>query len=131
MPNSPPYIAKVGNFNGPLDLNISYQNSAVGSPLHLQVANNLAETTVAVDATYQGSFSAKTKLSQVTLTASGGSPEYAPPNVQSSRTIIYDQNSGDIASGWIGWGPRPMSSNWKQSYIYIASALSPVALTFG
>ncbi|KAF8904498.1 hypothetical protein CPB84DRAFT_1823626 [Gymnopilus junonius] len=132
MPNSPSYIARVGNFNGPLDLNISYQNNAVGSPLHLQVENNLAKTTVAIDATYQGSFSAKAKLSQVTLTASGVLPEYAPSGkIASSRTnIVYDQNSGDIASGWIGRGPRPMSSSWKQSYVDIASALSPVALIF-
>ncbi|PPR02398.1 hypothetical protein CVT26_011366 [Gymnopilus dilepis] len=130
-PNTPPFIAKVGNFNGPLDLNVSYGSNAFGSPLHLEVENNLAETNVAIGATYQGSFSAKSKLSQVTVTTSRDSPEYAPPYVQTSRTLIYDQNSDDMTSGWIGWGPRPMTNNWKQSYIDIASALNPVALTFG
>ncbi|KDR75236.1 hypothetical protein GALMADRAFT_157094 [Galerina marginata CBS 339.88] len=119
--DSPSYVAKVANFNGPLDLSISSRNNSTALPFQLQVRNNLAKTSISLDATYQGSFSARTKLSQVTLFAT-----------RNNRSIEYDLNSGDMATGWTGFGPRPMrNSPTRQSYVEVVSALSPVKLTFG
>lgn len=102
------------------------------SPLQLQVQNNLAQTSVSLDAYYQGTFSAQTKMSQVFVKDTAESPRDDPANAKRLRTLAYDQILEARASGWVGWGYRPMGSQrTAESYVEIVSALSPVTLTFG
>lgn len=125
-------MAKVSTFNGPLDLSIRYSNGTSHAlPLQLQVQNNLAESSIFLDPAYQGSFSARTKMSQV-ITAESTEFNMTSKNSARPRTIVYDQKSGDIANGWVGWGERPVNNRRvAQSTVDIVSALSPIKLTFG
>jgi len=117
----------VKNFNGPLNLGITLEDNARVSPLQLQVQNSHALTSVSLDSDYQGSFSVQSKMSQVTV------KDTAPLlRDKQARTLVYDQHFTACASGWVGWGLRPMARpRAVQSCVEIVSALSPVTLIFG
>ncbi|CAA7261668.1 unnamed protein product [Cyclocybe aegerita] len=128
--NSPAFVAYVKTFNQPLHLNVSYANSSCSAPVQLQVQNNMCRTTVALDETFQGSFSAQSKLSQTNVQDTVSERAVSP--FGGSRTIVYDQKTINRATGWVGWGQRPLSHQLLvRSYVEILSALSPVNLTFG
>lgn len=129
---SPGFVAVVTTFNAPLNLNITLKDNVPVSPLQLQVQNNLAQTSVSLDAYYQGTFSAQTKMSQVFVKDTAESPRDDPANAGRVRTLTYDQNSNARTSGWVGWGFRPMGNQRTvESYVEIVSALGPVTLVFG
>lgn len=129
---SPGFVALVKTFNGPLNLDITLKDNVPVSPLQLQVQNNFAQTSVALDSYYEGSFSVQTKLSQVFVKDTAESPRDDPANAKRPRTLLYDQILGSRASGWVGWGFRPIGSQRAvQSYVEIVSALGPVSLAFG
>ena len=70
-------------------------------------------------------------MSQVFVKDTAQSPRDDPANAGRLRTLAYDQSSEARASGWVGWGFKPMGNHACQSYVEIVSALSPVTLTFG
>lgn len=114
-----------------MNLDITLKDNVPVSPLQLQVQNNLAQTSVSLDAYYQGTFSAQTKMSQVFVKDTAESPRDDPANANRLRTLVYDQTLEARASGWVGWGPRPMGNQRVvESYVEIVSALAPVTLTF-
>ncbi|KAF8973146.1 hypothetical protein BDZ97DRAFT_1779685 [Flammula alnicola] len=100
----PAFAALIKNFNGPLNLSIAHQQNCT--------------------------FSAQTKMDQVTVKGSWPSPQNDPTGAHRPWTLDLDQNTSSLASGWTGWGPRPMR-NVVQSDVNIISALSPVLLQFG
>jgi hypothetical protein len=107
---SPGFVAAVKTFNGPMNLNITLKDNVPVSPLQLQVQNNLAQTSVSLDAYYQGTFSVQTKMSQVFVKDTAESPRDDPANANRLRTLEYDQTLEGRASGWVGWGFRPMGN---------------------
>ncbi|KAF9482119.1 hypothetical protein BDN70DRAFT_802046 [Pholiota conissans] len=127
---SPAFGLQVRNFNGPTNLTVAYAENSPNTTMLLRAQNNLAPTKITMDPRYQGTFSVKTKMDQVTI------KDYAteaddPAGSQKSRTLQYTQTASDTVSGWAGWGPRPMRPPKQQSAIDIFSALSPVLLNFG
>jgi len=115
-----------------MNLDITLKDNVPVSPLQLQVQNNLAQTSVSLDAYYQGTFSAQTKMSQVFVKDTAESPRDDPANAKRLRTLVYDQTSEARSSGWVGWGFKPMGHQRAvESYVEIVSALAPVTLTFG
>jgi hypothetical protein len=122
--SSPVFVVQAKNFDGPLQLDVAYDNASLPSPLQLKVQNNGAPTIISMDSTFQGCFNAHTKLSQVLVHDTVNSQK----NI--SRTLYYDTSTPDIATGWVGWGDRP-SSLTCLSCVDVSSALGLINLTFG
>jgi len=119
----PTFFASVQNFDGPLQLDVAYDNASLPSPFQLKVQNNGAPSIISMDSTFQGFFSAQTKLSKV-LVSDAVDSQKTP-----SRTFEYDMLSSNIAVGWVGWGRRPTATT--PSFVDIVSALGLINLTFG
>ncbi|KAF8160832.1 hypothetical protein B0H34DRAFT_698295 [Crassisporium funariophilum] len=131
-PNSPTFAAQVNNFNGPLRLDIAYTKASSISPFRLQVQNNLAQSMINFDANFYGTFSAQTKMSLLSVTDRARSVQDDPTGANRNRTISFDLRTPSRATGWVGWGRRPMvNQRSSQSAVEIVSALSAVNLTFG
>ncbi|KAF9568062.1 hypothetical protein CPC08DRAFT_625944 [Agrocybe pediades] len=132
--SSPPaFVAKVSNFNAPVKLKVS-QSTNTTQALQLMVINNSAETSVNLDSAFAGTFSAKTKMSRVTVSGLGpNSTNSTSHDKVSSRTVMYKQNTVDTVVGWTGWNTKPpmRNSHKAQSYVDVVSALGPVSLSFG
>ena len=122
----------MSNFNASVHLDVSHKTNTTQA-FQLMVINNMAESSVRLDASYAGTFAAKSKMSLVTVSGLGNSTTNKGSFVgNSSRTVIYDQKTLDHVAGWVGWGTRPVKSRSStQSYVDIVSALGPVSLTFG
>ncbi|KAF4620425.1 hypothetical protein D9613_000396 [Agrocybe pediades] len=132
--SSPPaFVAKVSNFNAPMKLKVSHSTNTTQA-LQLMVINNSAETSVNLDSAFAGTFSAKTKMSRVTVSGLGpNSTNSTSHDKVSSRTVMYKQNTVDAVVGWTGWNTNPpmRNSHKAQSYVDVVSALGPVSLSFG
>lgn len=130
-PKAPAFGLQVRNFNGPTNLTFAYAKNMPNTTMLLRAQNNLAPTVVTLDPRYQGAFSVKTKMDQVTIQDHTTEADN-PTGSQKLRTLQYTQTASDTVSGWAGWGGQPMrASKQQQSTIDIFSALSPVLLNFG
>jgi len=118
----PTFVAQVQNFDGPLQVDVAYDNASLPSPFQLKVQNNGAPSIISMDSTFQGFFNAQTKLSKVLVS------DAVDPQKNPSRTFEYDVSSSNIAVGWVGWGRRPTV---QTSFVDIVSALGIINLTFG
>jgi len=123
------FVADVKTFNGLLNLKVGNSISTPPVPLQLSVQTNLANTSVTLDANYEGLFTAQTKLSQIKVQEGDISPGLDPLRKNRHRNITYSQKSPTLVRGWTGWGqqPRP-DSGAVQGQVKIISSLSPVVL---
>ena len=123
LPSSPAFAAQITNFDGPLQIDVAYENSSLPSPFQLKVQNNFAPSIISMDSKFQGCFNVHTKLSQVFV---------QDTQKNTSRTLDYDTSTSDTAMGWVGQGSRPASLQVAcHSFVDVLSALGPVNLTFG
>lgn len=141
MPN---YRGHVQNFNGPITLDIGYDEAStdiipidfrVSAPpslsFHrnlssnhtLQVTNNQGACDVSLDDHFRGPFEASTKL---------GSVKLDERDEDEHLSLQYDQNTNTAKRGWIGSGTRP--NYWDpaaESMLKVSSSLSTVHLRLG
>ena len=130
--NARAFIGDVRTFNGALKLKVSHSSNTPPVPLQLSVQNNLANTSVTLDSSYEGTFSAQTKLSPVLPFQRYVSPSADPLGKNRQRNSIYSQNQPSSIRGWIGWGKQPVYGDGVvQGQVKIVSSLSPVMLQFG
>lgn len=126
-PPSPAFIAQVFNFNGPLQLDVAYDNISLNSSsytLQLQVQNSAAQSAVNVGSVFEGCFNLQTKLSRAFVNNIVDS--------ETNRTLYYDMETLQKAVGWVGSGRKPTSLQVAcESFVDIISALGPVNVTFG
>lgn len=125
-------MAHVSTFNAPLNIDVSHSTSTPSVPLQLLVQNNLAKTTVSVDAKYQGFFNVQTKLASAVVQEGTQQLSADPSGKSRKRTFVYAQNTGGRISGWVGWGKKPPAQNpTNQGRIDIFSSLSSILLRLG
>jgi hypothetical protein len=117
--SSPVFVAQVQNFDGPLQLDVAYDNASLPSPFQLKVQNNGAPSIISMDHVFQGRFDAQTKLSKVLV--------YDNTQKTPSRTFETDAMTSSMVMGWVGWGKKVASP----SCVDIVSALGPINLIFG
>lgn len=129
-PKAPAFGMQVNNFNGPLNMSVAYSQNTPNTTMQLTAQNNLAPTSITVDARYQGNFCAKSKLDPITV-GTFVSPSDDPTGARRSWILNYDLQKADIVTGWAGWSTRPMQSSKQGNTIDITATLSPVTLNFG
>lgn len=132
QPQPPPaFVVNVKTFSGPVNLDITHDKLTPSSALQVQVQNDMAQSTIALDAKFQGAFSLLTKLGQISIGDFLQSQRDDPTGGNRTRTLVYDQIYVNKASGWVGWGPRVSAPQGMQGYLDVASSLSPITLNFG
>jgi hypothetical protein len=89
----------------------------------------MAQSTITLDAKFQGTFNLLTKLGQISILDFLRSQRDDPTGGNRNRTLVYDQIDVNKALGWVGWGPRV--SGAMQGYLDVASSFSPITLNFG
>lgn len=127
----PAFVVHVKTFSGPINLDISHDKSTPPSALQVQVQNNMAQSTIILDAKFQGTFNLLTKLAQVSILDFLRSQRDDPTGGNRTRTLVYDQNYVNKALGWVGWGPKESAPREMQGCLDVVSSLSPITLDFG
>lgn len=125
------FVVHVKTFSGPVNLDITHDKLTPSSALQVQVQNDMAPSTIALDAKFQGAFSLLTKLGQISISDFLQSQRDDPTGGNRTRTLVYDQIYVNKALGWVGWGPRVSAPREMQGYLDVASSLSPITLNFG
>ncbi|KIK09906.1 hypothetical protein K443DRAFT_671220 [Laccaria amethystina LaAM-08-1] len=125
----PAFVVQVKTFSGPVNLDITHDKLTPSSAVQVQVQNNMAQSTITLDAKFQGTFNLLTKLGQISILDFLRSQRDDPTGGNRNRTLVYDQIDVNKALGWVGWGPRV--SGAMQGYLDVASSFSPITLNFG
>jgi len=132
QPQAPPaFVVHVKTFSGPINLDIAHDKLTPSSAVQVQVQNNMAQSTIALDAKFQGTFNLLTKLGQISILDFLRSQRDDPTGGNRTRTLVYDQIDVNKAHGWVGWGPRVSAPREMQGCLDVASSLSPITLDFG
>jgi hypothetical protein len=120
----PQYYAEVSTFNGSLSLNVAHEAATPPAVLNLQVSNNQAISTIALDSKFTGAFDLHTKLAPAKLNY--------PQISGSTWHVDVDSNSTSWTRGWVGWGTRPKYWNpATDGKVAAVSSLRPIILTVG
>ncbi|KAK7472680.1 hypothetical protein VKT23_000793 [Stygiomarasmius scandens] len=122
------FLGHVGNFNGPLSLDVTHHSSTPTVSLDLVVQNNQAESNVTLDDKFVGLFDLQTKLASVDLDWESGDD---PLGQNRQRVLVYDEKGSNRRRGWIGWGPRPDNWDPHEGKVTVISSLSPILLQVG
>ncbi|KAJ8522475.1 hypothetical protein ONZ45_g989 [Pleurotus djamor] len=126
----PRFEVHVKTFDEPILLDVLYDPSTAAAPLSLAVQNNLGDVNVTVDAKYEGTFDAATKLDKTTIVQTPVDSWYDPASLGRTFRYEYDYKSTNRAFGWVGWGGRVKLREDILSNIAVVSAMNPVSLSF-
>ncbi|KAF5393259.1 hypothetical protein D9757_000769 [Collybiopsis confluens] len=123
------FIGHVKNFDGPIMLKVTHDESTPPVPLDLRVQNNQAPCNISLDAKFSGNYDVATKLALATVVWDSTLDDYTGTG---QRQILPSVDTESQKHGWVGWGNRPSHFDpRKQSQVMLVSSLSPVSLTLG
>ncbi|RDB25483.1 hypothetical protein Hypma_007705 [Hypsizygus marmoreus] len=126
------FVADVKTFNGPLNIQVAHSSTTPPIPLQLTVQNNDGKTVVVVDKSFEGTYSAQSKLEKVAVEQPYMLPSADPLGKGRSRNYKCDQKSVNRVRGWVGWGKQPKYGDGVvQGQIKVVSSLSPIMLDLG
>jgi hypothetical protein len=98
-------------------------------PVSITVQNSLAATEVVMDQSFEGSFSAESRLGRVLVDQGNQNSNNDSFASDKPRTIVHDDGSTNSkTAGWIG---RSEAAADGQSRISIYSSLGPIDLHLG
>ncbi|KAJ3829950.1 hypothetical protein F5880DRAFT_1707806 [Lentinula raphanica] len=123
------FIGHVKNFDGPIVLNVTHDESTQPVPLDLRVQNNQAPCNISLDSKFSGNYDVSTKLATASVILTPDLHDYTGDG---TRQMLPEVDTMSSKHGWIGWGSQPAHFNPReQGQVVLVSSLSPVSLLVG
>ncbi|KAJ3989872.1 hypothetical protein F5890DRAFT_1400055 [Lentinula detonsa] len=123
------FIGHVKNFDGPIVVNVTHDESTLPVPLDLRVQNNQAPCNISLDSKFSGNYDVSTKLATASVSLTPDLHDYSGDG---PRQMFPEVDTMSVKHGWVGWGSQPAQFNPRQQgQVVLVSSLSPVTLIVG